>query len=138
MRAEDTIYLLLAYSKSVQTDLSQAQRELLLDLMGPDMTDKDTDFGRDLIEAMKEVKAHRRGKLALPSKIVPSMSAERVKTIRKAVAKSPREFSERFGIPARTIEGWEQGRRSPDPAASVLLRVIEIHPEAVEEAVHTA
>ena len=42
-----------------------------------------------------------------------------------------REFSRRFGIPARTLEGWEQGRRQPDPAASVLLRVIEHNPGAV-------
>jgi putative transcriptional regulator len=91
-------------------------------------------FGRDLIAALKEVRDHRRGKTALAAKSVPSMTAERVKTIRKAVAKSPREFAERFGIPARTVENWEQGRRAPDPAASVLLQVIEKEPEAVERA----
>jgi putative transcriptional regulator len=40
-----------------------------------------------------------------------------------------------FGIPVRTLEGWEQGRRQPDPAASVLLRVIERNPKAVEDVV---
>ena len=59
----------------------------------------------------------------------------RVKAIRKSVAKTSREFSRRFGIPVRTLEGWEQGRRQPDPAASVLLRVIERNPKAVEDVV---
>jgi hypothetical protein len=35
--------------------------------------------------------------------------------------------------PVRTLEAWEQGRRQPDPAASVLLRVIERNPKAVED-----
>jgi putative transcriptional regulator len=102
------------------------------------MSDKDTKFGDDLIAALEEVRDHRRGKIKLPSRTVPSLSAARVKEIRKSVSKSPREFSKRFGIPARTLEGWEQGRRHPDPAASVLLRVIEHDPDAVERALHRA
>jgi DNA-binding transcriptional regulator YiaG len=48
--------------------------------------------------------------------------------IRNSAAKTSREFSRRFGIPVRTLEGSEPGRRQPDPAASVWLRVIELHP----------
>jgi putative transcriptional regulator len=47
------------------------------------------------------------------------------------VARSAREFELRFGIPAATVNNWEQGRRSPDPAARALLLVIEREPEAV-------
>lgn len=96
--------------------------------------DDKTDFGSALVESLQEVAAWKRGEIALPVRNVPSMTAERVKAIRKHVSKSPREFSERFGIPVRTLEGWEQGRRQPDPAASILLRVIEKTPQAVEEA----
>jgi putative transcriptional regulator len=52
-----------------------------------------------------------------------------VKAIRKSVAKTSREFSRRFGIPVRTPEGWEQGRRQPDLVGSVLLRGIERNPK---------
>jgi len=86
------------------------------------------------LEGLREVAAWRRGEIELPSREIANLTPERVKAIRKAVAKSPREFARRFGIPARTLEGWEQGRRRPDPAASVLLRVIERNPQAVEEA----
>ena len=95
----------------------------------------DTQFGASLIEGLKEALAWKRGEIALPVVEIPSLTAARVKSIRKAVAKSPREFSQRFGIPARTLEGWEQGRRHPDVTASVLLRVIERNPRAVEAVV---
>ena len=62
------------------------------------------------------------------------MPAGRVKEIRRKVAKSPKAFERRFHIPARTLEGWEQGRRAPDVAARVLLTAIEKDPEAVERA----
>jgi putative transcriptional regulator len=98
------------------------------------MADKDTEFGAELIEALKEVRAHRRGEISLPTRIVDPMPAERVKEIRKSVAKSSREFERRFGVPARTLEGWEQGRKV-DATGRALLSVIAHAPEAVEQAV---
>jgi putative transcriptional regulator len=93
-----------------------------------------TKFGAALVESLQEAVAWSRGEIAHPVRNIPAMTADRVKAIRKGAAKSPREFSRRFGIPVRTLEGWEQGRRQPDPAASVLLRVIERNPKAVEDA----
>ena len=61
------------------------------------------------------------------------MPPARVKAIRKRLAKSPKEFERRFGIPARTAEGWEQGRKV-DATARVLLTIIDREPEAVERA----
>lgn len=60
-----------------------------------------------------------------------------MQAIRKAVAKSPKAFERRFGVPARTLEGWEQGRRV-DVAARVLLTVIEHDPDAVARALEEA
>jgi putative transcriptional regulator len=93
----------------------------------------DTEFGRELLGALMEVAAHQRGEIALPTYIIETMPPERIKKIRKRVAKSSREFERRYGVPARTLEGWEQGRKL-DVAARVLLTVIEHEPEAVERA----
>jgi putative transcriptional regulator len=95
-------------------------------------------IGRDTVAAaieagLREAIAWKRGEIALETRIINPMPAERVKAIRKAVARSPREFESRFGVPARTIEGWEQGRKI-DAAHRVLLRVIEKAPEVVEAA----
>ena len=98
-------------------------------------TEHETPFGEALLEGLREAAAWKRGEVALPVRNVPSLTAERVKAIRKSVAKTSREFSRRFGIPVRTLEGWEQGRRQPDPAASVLLRGIERNSKAAEDVV---
>ncbi|WP_174301216.1 DNA-binding transcriptional regulator [Caulobacter sp. S45] len=97
-------------------------------------SDVDTEFGRDLLASVREALAHKRGEIELPYRVYETMPATRVKEIRRKVAKSPKEFERRFHIPARTLEGWEQGRRAPDVAARVLLTVIEKDPEAVERA----
>lgn len=97
-------------------------------------TKRDTKFGSDLIEALQEVRAHQRGDLALPTRLVDAISAKQVKAIRTANAKSSKEFEARFGIPARTIEGWEQGRKL-DVSARILMALIEQEPQVVEATV---
>lgn len=94
---------------------------------------RNTKFGRDLIAAAREALAHKQGKIVLASRVIEDMPAERVKEIRKKVAKSPKEFERRFGVPARTLEGWEQNKKI-DVAGRVLLKVIEKDPKAVERA----
>src|SRR5271156_197446 len=98
-------------------------------------SEDETPFGEALLEGLREAAAWKRGEIALPVRNVPSLTAERVKAIRRSIAKPSRDFPRRFDIPLRTLEGWEQGRRQPDPAASVLLRVIERNPKLVEEVV---
>jgi putative transcriptional regulator len=40
-----------------------------------------------------------------------------------------------MGVSARTLQQWEQGKRSPSGAAKILLRVAEKHPELLLEVV---
>lgn len=61
------------------------------------------------------------------------MTAERIRTIRKSVARSARAFEQRFGIPAATINSWEQGRRKPGPVGRLLLQAIETTLKLSEE-----
>ncbi|MDI3309512.1 MAG: helix-turn-helix domain-containing protein [Acetobacteraceae bacterium] len=100
------------------------------------MTEKES-FAEGLREALEEVRAWKHGELALEVRIVEPMPAERIRAIRRKVARSAKEFEARFGIPAATVNNWEQGRRAPDPAARLLLKVIEQNPEAVERAAHS-
>jgi putative transcriptional regulator len=102
------------------------------------MTEKDFDFGAALQEGLEEVLAWKRGEAPLETVTIDPMPAERIRAIRKTVAKSAKEFEKRFGIPAATINNWEQGRRSPDPAGRLLLKILEAHPEIVEQAASAA
>ena len=40
-------------------------------------------------------------------------SAKRIKELRESIGLNRKEFSEHIGIPVRTLEDWEAGRRTP-------------------------
>lgn len=40
-------------------------------------------------------------------------SAKKIKELRDSVGLTRKEFSEHIGIPVRTLEDWEAGRRTP-------------------------
>ncbi len=98
------------------------------------MTDERTEAGLEIETALGEVLAHVRGETALPCRIVDDPTAERVVALRKRMKLSRQKFADRFGLDARAIQDWEQGRRVPDRAARVLLTVIDREPDAVTRA----
>lgn len=93
-----------------------------------------TELGLAIEEGLREALAWKRGEIALETVNIEPMPVVRIRAIRKKVAKSAKDFERRFGIPASTISNWEQGRRTPDPAGRLLLKVIEANPDLVEEA----
>jgi putative transcriptional regulator len=95
---------------------------------------KRSELGREIEAGLRDAIAWKRGEIELPVRIVDTMPAARVREIRKAVAKNTRDFETRFGVPARTIEGWEHGRKV-DVAAAVLMTVIAKEPAVVEKVV---
>lgn len=95
------------------------------------MTDDRTKLGLEVESALKEVVAHARGEITLPARIVDDPPQARILNVRKRLGLSRRQFAERFHLDPRAIQDWEQGRRTPDRAARVLLTVIEREPEAV-------
>ena len=95
------------------------------------MTTERTDTGLEIEAALGEVLAHVRGETALACRIVDDPAAGRVVALRKRMKLSGQRFADRFGLDARAIQDWEQGRRVPDRAARVLLTVIDRDPEAV-------
>src|ERR1039457_914993 len=92
---------------------------------------KKTTFGADLIEGMKLVLAHQRGKIDL-EQVWPKPVD--VKAIRKRVKMSQAEFSRAYGISKRALQEWEQGGRQPDPAPRPYLPVIARDPAVVRRA----
>jgi putative transcriptional regulator len=43
------------------------------------------------------------------------------------------QFAAMLGVSQRTLEQWEQGRRTPSGAAKTLIRVAVLHPEILHE-----
>ncbi len=98
------------------------------------MADERTETGVEIEAALGEVLAHVRGETALPCRIVDDPAAGRIVALRKRMKLSRQKFADRFGLDARAIQDWEQGRRVPDRAARVLLTVIDREPDAVMRA----
>src|SRR5271155_1391020 len=92
---------------------------------------KKTVLGAHLIEGMKLVLAHQRGKVEL-EQVWPKPID--VKAIRKRVKMSQAEFSRAYRISKRALQEWEQGGRQPDSAARAYLTVIAKEPAVVRRA----
>lgn len=58
-----------------------------------------------------------------------------VKAIRKARGMTQEAFASAYGFTLGAVRDWEQGRKSPERTARVLLRVVADAPEAVARAV---
>src|ERR1700731_2231979 len=89
-------------------------------------------LANDLIEALGEAVAHANGEIDLATRIYPPPPVD-VRAIRQRFELSRSKFAARFGLDARAVQDWEQGRREPDRTARNLLKVIELKPEVVED-----
>ncbi|MDO9616962.1 MAG: helix-turn-helix domain-containing protein [Pseudomonas sp.] len=83
-------------------------------------------FQADLLRSVRDMKA---GKAARTTQVELSPVAE----ARAKVGFSQRAFAELLGVSLRTLQDWEQGRRSPSGAAKTLLRIAVLHPEALRD-----
>lgn len=85
-----------------------------------------------IVQGLREAAAHARGakvpglKLHVPRKID-------VHAIRQRTGLSQEMFSQRIGVSPGTLRNWEQGRRSPDGPARVLLAMLARNPRIVED-----
>lgn len=61
-----------------------------------------------------------------------------VKALRIRLGLSQKEFVTRFGLSLTTLQSWEQGRRTPDCTAKILLAVIARSPEIVVDAIEAS
>ena len=94
---------------------------------------EDRDF-QELLEGVREMKAIERGERKAVR--VTRFSEPDVAALRAQFGVSQREFAALLAINIRTLQDWEQGRRSPRGPARVLLNVVERYPRAVIETVH--
>src|SRR6267154_3101637 len=67
-------------------------------------------------------------------KFKPAVPPPDARAIRKATGLSQAAFAWRYGFDVSALRDWEQGRRTPDRSARVLLAIIKYEPRAVERA----
>ncbi len=84
-------------------------------------------LGLKLLQSVREMKG---AKAARVTKVEPN----EVVQARQSTGLSQAQFAEALSISKRTLQEWEQGRRSPSGAAQALIRIAKNHPEVVREA----
>ena len=82
------------------------------------------DIGQELLDGIAAIKQGKgkRTTVDLPSD---------VKAIRTKTGLSQTAFAGLLGVSVRTLQEWEQGRRTPKGPAQALLRIADRHPEAL-------
>ena len=83
-------------------------------------------FQNDLLASVRQMKS---GKAAQ----ITNVNVSSIVAARNTLGLSQSRFAELLGISRRTLQEWEQGRRTPTGAAKTLLRVVERHPEVLRE-----
>ena len=87
----------------------------------------DRNIGQELLEGIKEIKRFKKGTLNLTTRSLKDPSSPQI--IRKKLNLSQSDFASLMGVSPRTVQDWEQGRRTPQGPAKSLLRIAEQHPE---------
>ena len=94
------------------------------------------DIGQEILEGIREVKAHKAGKKVLRVHSLKEPSPPKV--IRARLKLSQSAFAGLMGVSLRTVQDWEQGRRKPEGPALALLRIAARHPRILRENLRTA
>jgi putative transcriptional regulator len=83
------------------------------------------DIGAEILEGIRELK---RGEVGRVTTFPP------VAETRARVGLSQSEFARLLGVSVRTLQEWEQGRRSPSGPARTLLAIAHKNPRALLDA----
>jgi putative transcriptional regulator len=84
-------------------------------------------LGLKLLQSVREMKARNFARAT-------DVAVNEVVEARQSTGMSQSEFASALSISKRTLQEWEQGRRSPSGAAQALIRIARRHPDVVREA----
>lgn len=84
-----------------------------------------------LRESIKEASAYLRGDVDVPDAQVSFVGEPDPRAVRRKMNLSQSEFAALLGVSLRTLQNWEQGRRSPTGPAMQLLKVASVRPDAL-------
>lgn len=91
-------------------------------------------LGARLVRAARQAEAIATGKADPRTYRVYLPEEIDARAIRLRKGLSQAEFARTFGVPRRTLQDWEQGRRIPDATIRAFLRAIDREPAAVKRA----
>jgi putative transcriptional regulator len=93
------------------------------------------DIAEEIVSGLEEAQGYVRGDDEDVSTHVVEVEVIDIKAVRDELELTQQEFADSFGFSLSSVRNWEQGRRRPDKAARILLKLIEEEPEVMWEKV---
>jgi len=90
---------------------------------------KKVDLYDEVKEGLEEMVAIEKGEKE-PVRVHRFFTSQDIRALREKAGVSQRAFAAMLGVSNRTLQDWEQGRRTPTGPAMNLLRLYEAMPEA--------
>ena len=87
--------------------------------------DAKRDLGAELLQSVREMKAGK-------GKLVAQVAVPEVVTARMSSGLSQSQFAQLLGVSVRTLQDWEQGRRTPSGAAKTLIAIAQQQPKVLK------
>ncbi len=88
----------------------------------------------DLVQSLKEAKAISHGKAHASRRFTTPLPD--VKAVREQTGLSQREFARLMRVSIKTLQNWEQCRRTPTGPAAALLKIVLTAPDVVLKTLH--
>ncbi len=88
----------------------------------------------DLVQSLKEAKAIAKGKATASRRF--EVAPPDVKAVREKIGLSQSEFARLMHVSIKTLQNWEQHRRSPTGPAAALLKIVSTAPDVVLKSLH--
>ncbi len=89
----------------------------------------------DLVQSLKEAKAIARGQAPASRRF--KVKPPDVKVVREQIGSTQSEFARLMRVSVRTLQNWEQHRRSPTGPAAALLKIVLTAPDVALKALHS-
>ncbi|HEY4081562.1 MAG TPA: NadS family protein [Burkholderiaceae bacterium] len=88
----------------------------------------------DLVGSLQEAQAIAKGR-AKPSRRF-ELSMPDAKAVREQTGLTQSEFAQLMRVSVKTLQNWEQHRRSPTGPAAALLKIVATEPRMAVKALH--
>jgi putative transcriptional regulator len=88
----------------------------------------------DLVTSLKEASAIRKGKKTASRRT--TLTSPHVRDVRERTGLTQAEFARVLRVSVKTLQNWEQDRRTPTGPAAALLTIVSAVPEVALKALH--
>jgi putative transcriptional regulator len=92
------------------------------------------DLFDDLVQSLKEAKTIAKGQAQASRRFM--VAAPDVRLVREQIGLTQSEFAHLMQVSIKTLQNWEQQRRTPTGPAAALLKIVMAAPEVALKALH--